>query len=193
MLKGTENGWPAGPRTRRLEVLLSPADEAALSVYLVQTYPHLTFVDDNVWDSPAPRVRSAIPACESGFVFLWNQSLAPTLPTRLRPDGRFDGPIVGPVVQLIRSRVRDNVLESGSIAASPQSAEMAHFVADLWMLLRRWGITKVRSINPRSAETINAKVPCFLIGPDAAVSWSSSRGRLLKARSTENYFAPGTR
>lgn len=176
---------------RRLQVFLNPADEDALSLQLSRAYPHLAFVDDSVWISPAPPVRPGIRSCGSSFVFLWNQALAPALPSRARQDGRFDGPILDPVIQLVRSRQRGDVLLSGSIAASAESQEMVSFVTGLWRLLKRWGVTKVRGVDPRTAETICARVPCYLLGPDAAASWSPENAHQLKARSTENYFAPG--
>jgi hypothetical protein len=174
---------------KRLQVFFSPADEAALSRELVAAFPHLAFVDDNIWESPDPPVRVSISQCRANFVFLWNRAVVPVLPSRSRADGRVDGPTVGPVVQFVRSRVTGDLLLSGSLAASSSDPEMLGFVADLWRVLGRWGVKKVRSIDPRSGATILPSVPGYLLGPDAEASWSAAGGRRLRDRSTENYFA----
>jgi len=176
--------------TRQIQSLLTRADEESLSLALRHTFPPLLVVDGNRWEAPEPPTRNTIPECTESIVMLWNTALAPTLPSKRRPDGRYDGPIVGPVIQVVRSRLEGNTLRSGRFAASTDEPLLERFVEELWRLIRRWGVTKVRSINPSTGATINPRVPGYLIGPDAAAWWSIADARLLRDRSTENYFAP---
>jgi hypothetical protein len=79
---------------------------------------------------------------------LWDREAAPALSSRVRPDGRFDGPIVGPIMQLVRSRLEEGVLMSGRIAASSDVPAVEDVIHGVWRLVRLWGTTKVRSVNP---------------------------------------------
>lgn len=175
---------------KRIETFLTEPDEASLSRRLGEMFPSLVVVDGSVWDTASPPIKPTIPDCESSIVMLWNREMEPTLPFRLRPDGRYDGPIVGPVVQLVRCRLEEGVLRSGSIAASSDVPLILDFINSLWRILRQCGTTSLRCINPVTGETINPSVRGYLLGPDAAAWCSVEAGRRLKDRSTENYYAP---
>jgi hypothetical protein len=101
---------------KQVQTFLLPEDEKALSHALRAIRPSIQFVDDSVWPSQTPPAHDSIAGCSSPWAFIWDTAIFPELPSRERPDGRFDGPSSGVVFQVVRSRKEESILLSGRLA-----------------------------------------------------------------------------
>jgi hypothetical protein len=130
--------------TKQIEVCLAPSDELDLSMALLAIRPRIGFVDGVVFPTPSPLLRDSIDRCTTkSQVLLWEQSLFPELPVHLRPEGQFEGPNAGPVIQYLRPLFKGDRLASGRIAASggiyPEPLDSANnaFIRDVWSTVRK--------------------------------------------------------
>lgn len=183
---------------KQIQLFLSTDDEAALSSALKAVRPHIVFVDDSVWATPSPVLASSIASCRSPFVFLWDQSIIPSLPFFVRKDGQFEGPQNACVVEITRSRMKGDLMLSGRIAQSlggPDAklvADMKKFVVDIWKVLKRMTSHPIVAVNPETGEVLRDPVSEYHAG-DHAIAWASSvPDHYFRDRSTQNFFKPKT-
>jgi hypothetical protein len=182
---------------KQTQVFLLPADEADFSLALRARRNSVRFVDDNVWPTAAPVVRDSVSSCVTGFAFLWDSTLVPTLPTRTRSDGTHEGPTVGLVVQVVRSRLTDETLLSGRIAASTPDETRSHletamraFISDVWKALEAVTTKGLMAVHPTTGEVIREHVPEYRVGFHAANWVTKSPSHRLRDRSTQVFFRP---
>jgi hypothetical protein len=83
---------------RQTQLFMTSADELEFSRELRNSVPQIRFIDDNVWDSPEPRLRESIAACKTHFAFIWNPSVIQQLPIVRRAGSGYEGPNSGPVI-----------------------------------------------------------------------------------------------
>jgi hypothetical protein len=182
---------------KQAQVFLTSVDEAALSRAILDRYERVVFVDDNVWGSSEPPEQIGIGGCRSRFVYIWNKNVAPQLPVLARPDGRYEGPISGVVVQYVRSTIDGPLILSGRLAVGirdeaddAQHGLMRDFVSGVWKALRKVATEDIVAVNPTTRVVVNPHVKGYFAGLDASVWCQADTGRSLKDRSTENYFLP---
>lgn len=182
--------------TKAVQTFMTNEDERFFSEVLKQNFPALRFLDCNIWGQPEPLERARIDLCTSNYdlVYLWNSSLFPQLPVSRRPDGRYQGPASGPVVQFVRSIQEESVLRSGRVAVGfnkeDLTDEVTQFVNELWKILKRFGISRLICVRPATGELINPKVTGYLAWPNAVKWVQAQKGRFLRDRSTQNFYLP---
>lgn len=179
---------------KQLLVFMSLEDEKAFSVSLKASFPAVVVLDDNIWPTAEPVTVSSIEQCKSGYAHLWNRDLFPELPISPRPDGRFQGPSVGPVVQFVRCVLERNVLRSGRIALGLSREDLTpsidNYLKELWRFIKKPATSKLVCVNPETGEIINQAVWGYWAWPDA-VTWSrAEKGRFLRDRATRNFYLP---
>ena len=180
---------------RQVQIFMNVEDEKDFSDLLKHKFQQITFVDGDVWSSSKPPEKSSIHLCASRTVYLWDKAVIPVLPTTFRPDQQYEGPTSGVVIQFSRSILKDSLLFSGRIASGIDEKNMLFeatikFVNETWRLLKLFAKGKVAAVNPSTGEIINARVPGYIVGPHAASWCDIEKGRLLKDRSTQNFFLP---
>lgn len=182
---------------KQTQLFLLAEDERDISLELRYVRPGIVFLDDNVWDGPNPTSVSSLDDCVSPFAYLWDTQLVPELPCLHRKDGKLEGPIAGLVIQVIRCRMRDNVLLSGRIAAgtvndaSSLEKQMRIFISDVWKVFSLKTVDRLVAIDLNTSKVIRNRVPEYRIGM-AAAEWANENNmHLLKDRSTLNYFSVG--
>jgi hypothetical protein len=179
--------------TKQLQIFMTRADEQSFSLALLAKFPRICFIDDNVWATSSPPVFPLINLCETKFVYLWNKEIVPEIEGLKRKEGIFDGPSSGIVVQFIRSIQEDNYLRSGSIAWGGCDNDPVYpFVKEVWKLLEKEATKNLVAVDPSDLHVINTAVPCYRVGKDAARWCQKGPRKLLKDRSTQNYYLPGT-
>jgi hypothetical protein len=164
---------------KQLQTFLLPEDEKALSDALRAMRPSIRFVDDSVWPSESPPVRESIAECSSPWAFIWDTAIFPQLPSRERPDGRFDGPSSGVVFQLCRSRKEESILLSGRLASGSEDTrnEVQHLVRMIFGTLKDLTRAAIWISNGKNA-------PEYRVGP-AASRWRQVEGNLFCDRATK--------
>jgi hypothetical protein len=154
-------------------ILFTAADEAAFECELRASTPDLRIVDDRRWPTTAPPLISSINASSKTCLYLWDPSVTGQLPSLRRPDGLYEGPASGVVVQFRRSRIKDSVLLAGDISAGftePNEAVSA-FVARVWKALHKVSSTELRSVAPETREPLAESILRFRAGHDA-LAWA---------------------
>lgn len=123
---------------RQLQLFLVNKDESELSAQLVNHFPNLLFLNDNVWRE-LPDCRAGIQDCDSSRAYLYNGRVE-TLPV-LRAPGRTTGPIAGCVIQILRSIRKGDLLLSGRIAIGidDDDEQMLRFAKVVWKCVTRIG------------------------------------------------------
>lgn len=176
---------------KQTQIFMLPADEASFSRALLEIRPALQLIDDNVWDRPQPTLVESIEQCRTSFCFLWDKGIC-DLPIGKRSDGRFEGPIAGVVVQVVRSRLVGNQLYSGRIAAgiNDSSVAMGKFVKDVWKALRSVVGARPSVIDVDTGEVIRSGVTEYQLGRHAE-RWAQDPLNKLRDRSSQIFFAPG--
>lgn len=177
---------------KQIQILFLASDEQRFSDHLRKLRPRVAFVDSNVWDQPEPALVDSIENCSSGLCYLWDRDVVKNLPRMQRKDGKFEGPIAGVVVQIVRSRLMDDVLLSGRIAVGTDADDkaMKAFVADVWKALRFVVDGPLVSINPTTGVVVRKVVKEYLVGLDAAKWALADERHLLRDRSVQVFFSP---
>ena len=168
---------------KRLRESLLPEDENALSHALRAMRSSIRFVDDSVWLSASPPAYDSIGDCSSPCVFIWDTAMFPELPSRKRPDGRFDGPISGVVFQFCRSQIEENVLLSGRLAIGMEDSreEVRHLVRTVFGTLKELTRRAVWVSTGQGA-------PEYRVG-SAAARWRQAEGNVFCDRATRYVLA----
>lgn len=153
-------------RTRQSPVLLLPADEIALQAALVAAHPHVRIVDHGPWpDARTPPVCASV--TETGSVAgIWPTDLSPALPTEVRSDGTVwdTGIGTGPAIQWWRSRVEDDVLSAGRLAATITPG-MEDFARSVFRILFRLTTKDLVRHHQPTGEPV--RMPAHRVGPHA--------------------------
>ena len=125
-------------KARQIALLMTSVDEAILSTGLLELASSIAFVDGARWPSSEPPLRGSIDSCTDREVLIWNRALSPNLPASALPDGTYQGPGSGPVVQFLRCVMDGDELRSGRIAAGYASDDEARatFVEQVWKLVK---------------------------------------------------------
>ena len=153
--------------------LFTNKDEEIFSSEIRKAFPATMFIDDMRWETNIPPAKSSITECESKFVYIWNKEIYPNLPFMKRSDGKFQGPQSGMVIQMIRSRIKDEItFLSGEIATgvADEDFEMVDFVKKVWKILKKAASKKVVQVNPETQEILFERKD-ILVGNDA-YEWS---------------------
>lgn len=160
-----------------------PADEGRLSALIVEAYPHVRFIDGTVWLSAEPPSFDSIDECTSRVVSIWDAERFPSLPTHRRADGRYEGPTVGPVIQVIRSRLHEAGLSSGRVAAGSDAPDPVHlhFLETVFRALRGCTLPVLSKASGKRASNVR-------VGP-AAAAWAKE-GNILLHESTFYQYLP---
>jgi hypothetical protein len=173
--------------------LFTATDELAFSEGIRREFPSAMFIDDMIWETDKPPAKDSITACESKFVYIWDPTIYPVLPFESRPDGRFQGPQAGMVIQVIRSRFKDpNTLLSGEIDVGitvdrPGASEMKQFAREVWKILQKVTPRKPVQVNPSTLEVMFPRKD-ILLGNDAAEWCLASNDRFLKFNNNRLIF-----
>ena len=179
---------------KQLLIFMTPEDERAFSIELKRQFGDIVVLDDNVWPTPYPIMANSIDQCKSGYAHLWNRSLFPGLPVGPRPDGRFQGPTVGPVLQFARCILEDNVLRSGRVALGLDrrdiTPEVEKYIKEVWRMVKGPATSQLICIDPQTGEVINSQVRSYWAWPDAVRWCVAERGRFLRDRATQNFCVP---
>ena len=158
---------------KQLSTFLLREDEDALSVALRAARPTILFVDDSVWPSTIPPAHDSIVGCSSPLVFIWDREMFPKLPSRERPDGRFDGPSSGVVFQVCRSLLKENILLSGRVAIGWENA------SDEFQQLVKVVFSALRKLTRAAVWDANGKDdPQYRVGL-AASRWRQAQGNVF--------------
>jgi len=177
---------------KQIQILFLASDEQRFSDHLRKLRSSVAFVDSNVWDQSEPALVDSVENCSSGLCYLWDRDVVKNLPRIQRKDGKFEGPIAGVVVQIVRSRLINDCLLSGRIAVGTDAADKAmnFFVADVWKALRLAAGGPLVSINPKTGVVIKEIIKEYLVGLDAAKWASMDERHLLRDRSVQVFFRP---
>lgn len=153
-------------------MFLLPEDEAQLSHEFRTCIPQITFLNDHIWPE-APDIRDSIERCDTGRVYLYAGMLA-DLPTQRRQVGDVQGPASGCVIQVLRSKVVDDELVSGSIGVGFEQTDhqMYEFVSLVWKCLRQFASLGVK----RADGTVDKK---YFVGPHAKQQACAGEIRLV--------------
>ena len=166
------------------QTFMTAVDEQAFSDLMRARRPRLCVLDDNAWPGSEPVVRGDIPSCKAHNVYLWDPAAFPHLPTVIDSHGRLQGPQVGPVVQVLRSRyAAPDLLLAGRVAAGWNDGDgaAAAFAKDVWAVLRKACARRLFS------AATNENAGMFKAGDDAALR-SRAQALRLRAHSSEIYF-----
>lgn len=177
----------------QVQLFLSIEDEIALSKSLCVLRPGVSFLDGNRWDSTVPKTATSIDKCATNYAYLWDKNILSELPYFSRGDGQFEGPQTGCVLEIWRSRLRDNLLLAGRFAqcvghANPLVAvAMKGFADDVWNLIKKMSKHRLVAVNPVTLEIVRDRVPEYRAG-DGAIAWASKAPKNLLATHTANAF-----
>lgn len=177
---------------KQKQLFFALADEEEFSQSLRERFADVVILDGNVWTTADPVVCTSIAAYREPFAFIWSRKVTPDLPVMQRKDGQFQGPASGVVIQVIRSRLRGDVLESGRIAvgSDPANTAFIEFVSEVWRVLGRFGTIKLASVDPTTRKVITPGVREYRVGPHAAAFLRTGALEMLKDRSTKNFYLP---
>lgn len=170
---------------KAIDILLTNKDEEAFSYEIKKVFPATLFIDDMAWKTEIPPVKESITDCKSQFVYIWNKDIYPEIKGIIRKDGKYQGPQSGIVIQLIRSKFKDNFLLSGYLSVGisierPNKDKMIDFVKKIWKILKKTAPKKVAVVNLETHEIINDKVQMLAVGEDAANWCEKDPKRYLK-------------
>jgi hypothetical protein len=171
-------------RTKRIQTFLTDEDELTFSRELLSEIGDIALIDGQRWASEEPPLIKSIPQASGSEVYLWDRSAVPVIAGRPRPDGSFQGPLSGIVIQFERSRLVDGELRSGRLAAGydDQDVLMGRFVERSFAVMRRVTTDRIRTM-------AGERLP-YRVGR-AAETWARlSPGNRLRDRSVAVYFSP---
>ncbi len=173
---------------------MNEQDEREFTNLLITTLPNIAFLDDNVWPTAEPILRSSLSECTSpyGTAYIWNRDLFPTIPIGPRPGGGFQGPARHSVIQFIRSRLNGTVLRSGGVDlgfADPVPADVKKYFNSVWRILKKNATNELICVDPETRAIINPKGTDQWAWP-GAIKWCLSDESHLFRDNGNNYFRP---
>jgi len=178
---------------KQTQLFLSAEDEPVFSDAIRAVRPQLAVVDGSRWRTRTPPVVSSISACSSTRAFLWDREIVERLPSFPREDDEFEGPATGVVLELTRSRRKENLLLSGRLAASTGvqdkrvAAAMDQFAADVWKVMK--AVTApVVAVDPSTGAIVRDRVPEYRAGHHAVAWANASAAHLFRDRSVLQVF-----
>ena len=177
---------------KQIHILMTEQDERAFTNLLLTAFPNIIFLDDNVWRTAEPILRSSLSDCTHGTAYIWNRDLFPTIPIGPRPGGGFQGPARHSVIQFIRSRMNGTVLRTGSVDAGfadPVPTDAKKYFNSVWRILKKNATNKLICVDPETRAVINPKVTDQW-GCPAAIKWCLSDESHLFQDNGNNYFRP---
>lgn len=181
---------------KQLQLFLTCSDEREISLELIAIRPEIAFIDDNVWETNLPFLATSIDMCSSQRIYLWDRNIVQPLPSILRKDGQYEGPVSGVVVQFLRSRCHGHFLLSGRIAIGTGGIDeglessMRGFVRDIWKVVLENTVGNINAVDAESGEILRTNVQEYRAG-HYAIEWiRQDYKRKLKDRSTENFYEP---
>lgn len=178
-------------KTRQVQVFLTKRDEENFALEMSSRRPGIVYVDGNIWVSNCPPVFRLPIECKSNIIQIWDTHVVSELPCIKRADGFFVGPIVGVVVQFVRSRQSATGLLSGRLAASDVESEpMKSLVRDLWKSLRIVSGPPLSLIDSKTGRVIRETARDFIAGVDACAWTSESPENVLEDRAGGGVFIP---
>ena len=147
--------------TKQSQVFLSLEDERHFTDCLKHSIVDVKFINDSVWETPLPVDSESISNCHSHLAYLYAGQFQ-DLPSRQRPSGDYAGPASGCVVQVLRCRLKEGVLYSGTVSTGYRDGDlrMHQFVTRVWKCLKALG--KIGVVGPTGL--INRM---YLVGNDA--------------------------
>src|SRR5260370_12214558 len=147
---------------RQTKFFMKEYDEDEFSASLLQRSPRIRFVDDNIWPQPLPKFARRISECQSRYVFIWDPIVVAELPTIRRPEGSYQGPQSGVVIEFSRSSINGDEMLSGRIAVGfdEHNTHMNDFVSTVWEVF-------IRSTQANLNTVDGEPVPGYRIGRDA--------------------------
>lgn len=169
-------------RTSGFELFMTPVDEDVFASKLQEADSDIAFIDDQRWANPEPPLVPTISAANLRLVYIWNRAIAPQLRGLERPDGMYQGPAAGPVIQFERSTMKDGELRSGSVSAGYDTADepLARFV--------RLAMDVLRHATFADVVTLTGDRHPYRIGADAKRWATASEANRLRDRSVQLYF-----
>lgn len=178
----------------QLQFFLNDEDENKLSEMIKTEFKDSVFVDGSTWDSALPNIKGSLLECDERIVYIWDRSIISELPCVQLADGRYRGPQVGPVIQMIRSIVKKEFfLCSGSLAHSTMSGmerldNTYKKMRNMLMAISSGGVVLVDKDSkvPLSGE----KIDVFHVGAGAYRWCHEDKKRLLSSRNSEHYYLP---
>lgn len=168
---------------KQLQLFFTSFDEQSLSHDLRAQCPKIVFINGSVW-ADGPEVHHSLEECEKGVAYLFNGNVS-ELPTGRRSNGKIEGPTAGCVIQLLRSKILDGVMQSGSIAANFRDVdvEMREFSSTVWSCILRIGRTGV--VRPDGRIDKN-----YLVGSDTRRSVEAGRVQIADRATGMPYSLP---
>lgn len=178
-------------KKKQIQIFMNRRDEQEFTHSLLLSYPSIRILDGNIWPTSNPKICESINLCSDTVVYLWNEELSSDLPSIRRPDGRFEGPISGVVIQFARCIEKNGMLLSGRIAAGydTNNTRYAMFVNDVFKLVGRMTSKKLEAYDTSTGEVLRQTVSEYCVSKYAEVD-AVENNIILKDRSTENYFRP---
>lgn len=183
-----------GEIAKQLLIFMTHEDEKELSALLKFIFPGVVILDNNVWPTYQPDIASSIDQCKSEYAHLWNRTLFPDLPISRRPDGKFQGPTVGPVLQFVRCIQEGNVLRSGRIALGFRREDLTpaidEYFSQIWRMVKKPATSRLVCVSPENRKPINTRISGYWAWPAAANWCLGGKDRLLRDRATQNFYLP---
>lgn len=180
------------------QVFMTVLDELILSEQLKESFPAISFIDDNIWPTTTPILKDSISDCVTQYCFLWDKQIVPKLPVIQLKNGQFQGPTVGPVIQLIRSRKSDHCLIAGRMAQGiekkyPNFQLLANFCRELWKILRRSGSSDIVAVDPRSRHILPVNIASNYLVFQNAIEWcKQDSSNFLKHANSDAFYLPAS-
>ena len=157
---------------RRISYFLDGSDEARLSAVLLNNFPALRFVDDNVWPSPEPPIRKTIEECTARYAFIWNSELFPEYKSFISEvtPGKYQAPQTRYVMQFWRCQVSDAEIHAGQVSASfePSDVTAKRYTDAVFRLIKKLNSCALMGIDSMTSLTVVPRIPGYVVGAGAA-------------------------
>lgn len=178
--------------SNQIQIFMTPDDENTFSEDLRRKRGSLRFIDGEHWETQCPPEKKSLNECSSSIVYLWDRDIFPTLPSIRMNDGRFQGPQVGFVLQLVRSVVQNGCyLLSGRVAHGPLKDEkqVGVFYSEVVKYIKKNYVGRLELVDPVTYETIGVPVVnTFYAGRNCSSWLAEDDTRLLKSRSSKHFY-----
>ncbi len=179
---------------KQVQCFLTAPDEIRLAEMLKKERPSLRFLDGSLWAGDEPIHQDSIEACLTGIVYIWDPVIVPDLPLGRRSNGWLAGPTAGVVIQLVRSKLQDNLLLSGSASEGEMlkayEVELKKMSDLFWKTLKSISNANLVGVDLHDRSVVWEKVTQYRVGADAELWVRSGSERMLRDHRTPNYFLP---
>ncbi len=161
------------------EILLTAEDEVAFQRAIMAAHPEVRIVESGPWpEDGTPPVLESITDAKL-MAFIWPTDLYPVLQTQVRSDGTTWGVHTGDSVQWFRPRLKDGVLDAGtlSVVIGPGMDEL---VKSVWRILFRLTTNSLVMYHQPTGQY--KRQPTYRIGPHALSEARAGRLTLMDIR-----------